>query len=93
MIIESPALLLPRRAFIVAHADDHSLTTSIVMKSEKRGSKPLAGKVEKGFYQACEDLQPEKCIVIYPEQESFPLKNDVTAMPLPVAANLIRDQS
>ncbi|MBB3595084.1 hypothetical protein FHX08_005494 [Rhizobium sp. BK529] len=49
----------------------------------------LSPKVEKGFYQACVDLQPERRIVIYPGQESVPLKNDVTAMPLPMAATLI----
>lgn len=45
------------------------------------------------IYQTCEDLQPARRIVIYPGPESFPPKNDVTAMPLPVAAGLIRDQS
>lgn len=50
----------------------------------------LSPKLEKGFYQACEDLKPEQRIVIYPGQDSFPLKNDVTAMPLPAAAELIR---
>ena len=53
----------------------------------------LSPKVEKGFYQACEDLQPERRIVIYPGRESYPLKNDVTAMPLPDTANLIHGQS
>lgn len=42
----------------------------------------LAPKPERGFYQACEDLQPARRIVIYPGSETFPLKDDVTVMPL-----------
>ncbi|MEC5291928.1 MULTISPECIES: ATP-binding protein [unclassified Aurantimonas] len=43
----------------------------------------LAPKVERGFHHACEDLNPERRIVIYPGQESYPLKNELTAMTLP----------
>lgn len=42
----------------------------------------LAPKVEKGFHQACEDLKPERRIVVFPGSESFPLKHDVEVMPL-----------
>ena len=43
----------------------------------------LAPKVEKGFHHACEDLKPERRIVVYPGTESFPLKDDIEVMPLP----------
>lgn len=49
----------------------------------------LTPTVEKGFYLACEDLSPERRIVVYPGRESFPLKNDVTAMPLKAAGALL----
>lgn len=52
----------------------------------------LSPKIEKGFYLACEDLQPQKRIVIYPGQESFPLANGVTAMSLSAAGRLLLDQ-
>ncbi|MDP9810827.1 putative AAA+ superfamily ATPase [Rhizobium tibeticum] len=51
----------------------------------------LAPKVEKGFYLACEDLQPERRIVVYPGRETFPLKDDIVAMSLPTAGTLLRD--
>lgn len=42
----------------------------------------LTPKLERGFYQACEDLQPARRIVVYPGSEAFPLKDDVTVMSL-----------
>jgi predicted AAA+ superfamily ATPase len=42
----------------------------------------LAPKVEKGFYQACEDLAPQRRIVVFPGSERFPLQHGVEAMPL-----------
>jgi len=53
----------------------------------------LAPKVEKGFYLACGDIQPEKRIVIYPGTEHFPLKNDIVAMPLSTAGRLLQEHS
>ncbi|UJW77695.1 ATP-binding protein [Rhizobium sp. SL42] len=52
----------------------------------------LSPKLEKGFHLACEDLQPQKRIVVYPGEESFPLPNNVTAMSLPAAGRLLLDQ-
>ncbi|AYD04199.1 ATP-binding protein [Neorhizobium sp. NCHU2750] len=51
----------------------------------------LAPKLEKGFYLACEDLQPEKRIVIYPGSETYPAKNDVSVMPLAAAGRMLLD--
>ncbi|MCM2477738.1 ATP-binding protein [Rhizobium sp. CG5] len=51
----------------------------------------LSPKVEKGFYLACDQIQPQRRIVVYPGAETFPLKNDVTAMPLSAAAALLRN--
>jgi len=51
----------------------------------------LTPKVEKGFYLACEDLQPERRIVVYPGRETYPLKGDVVAMSLPTAGTLLHD--
>lgn len=42
----------------------------------------LTPKVEKGFHQACEDLAPERRIVVFPGTERFPLPHGVEAMPL-----------
>lgn len=52
----------------------------------------LTPRLEKGFYHACEDLQPQKRIVIYPGQESFPLPNGVTVMSLSAAGRLLLDR-
>lgn len=52
----------------------------------------LSPKLEKGFYLACEDLWPQKRIVIYPGRESFPLPNGVTVMSLSTAGQLLLDR-
>lgn len=49
----------------------------------------LSPKLEKGFYLACEDLQPPQRIVGYPGREAFPLPNNLTAMPLSTAGRLL----
>jgi len=42
----------------------------------------LTPKVERGFHTACADLSPARKLVVYPGTETFPLGNDVVAMPL-----------
>lgn len=42
----------------------------------------LTAKVEKGFYQACEDLASQRRIVVFPGSEGFPREHGVEAMPL-----------
>lgn len=44
----------------------------------------LSPKVERGFHAACADLAPARKLVVYPGAESFPLGNDVLAVPLAV---------
>lgn len=42
----------------------------------------LAPKVERGFHAACEDLQPQRKLLVYPGHEVFPMAHGVQAMPL-----------
>ena len=45
----------------------------------KRG---LAPKLERGFHLACEDVRPERRLVVYSGTERFPLAEGVEALPL-----------
>lgn len=45
----------------------------------------LAPKLERGFHIACEDLKPQRKLVIYPGDEAIPLAADITALPLAAA--------
>lgn len=45
----------------------------------KRSSSP---KLSKGFHVACEDIQPDKKFVVYSGTDTFPMAEDVTAIPL-----------
>lgn len=49
----------------------------------------LSPKVERGFYAACQDLDPARRFVVYPGNESFPLAADIEAIPLARLARLI----
>lgn len=42
----------------------------------------LSPKVERGFHHACEDLLPERRIVVYPGAEAFPLADEIEVLPL-----------
>ena len=46
----------------------------------KRSSAP---KIERGFHEACLDLQPARKFVVYPGTERFPMAADIEALPLP----------
>jgi len=45
----------------------------------KRSSAP---KIERGFYSACDDLNPSQKWVVYPGQESYPIRADIQAISL-----------
>jgi len=49
----------------------------------------LTPRPEKGFHMACEDLEPERKIVVYPGEESYSLGNDTRAISLPEVACLL----
>ncbi|EQB00441.1 hypothetical protein L288_18360 [Sphingobium quisquiliarum P25] len=53
----------------------------------------LSPKVERGFHTACEDLQPDRKILIYPGSEPFPLGDGIEAMPLPLALQSIKQEA
>jgi uncharacterized protein len=42
----------------------------------------LAPTLERGFYHACEDLQPTRKIVVYPGTETYPMKGGADVMSL-----------
>ena len=45
----------------------------------KRNSTP---SISKGFYSGCEDIKPDKRFVVYSGSDSFPMSEEVTAIPL-----------
>jgi uncharacterized protein len=56
----------------------------------KRSLTPRPGK---GFHSACADLAPERRFVVYPGTESYPLGNDVQAIPLADLARMLAKAS
>ena len=54
----------------------------------KRSLRP---KLERGYHNACEDLQPVRQFVVYPGTETFPLGAELTALPLSDMCKLLSD--
>jgi uncharacterized protein len=50
----------------------------------------LSPKLERGFYAACEDIQPAQRWVVYPGQESFPVKEGIMAVSLGMLCEKLR---
>ena len=42
----------------------------------------LSPKVERGFHHACEDLVPQRRIIVYPGTERFPMADSIEVLPL-----------
>lgn len=53
----------------------------------------LSPKVERGFHHACQDLRPQRQIVIYPGSETYPLSADIMVMPLETAGQMLRGRA
>lgn len=49
----------------------------------------LAPKVERGFHQACADLDPARRILVYPGQESYPIGEAIEVAPLQIAGEWV----
>ena len=53
----------------------------------KRSSAP---KLERGFYSACSDLDPEKRFLVYPGTERFPLDNNTDVIGVTALAKMLQ---
>ena len=51
----------------------------------------LSAKPKKGFYHACEDIQPHKSFVVYAGEERYPISDGVDAIGLPELLRLLAD--
>lgn len=49
----------------------------------------LTPKIERGFYSACEDLQPERKYVVYAGEETYPIAQDIDAISLTGLCKLV----
>jgi predicted AAA+ superfamily ATPase len=50
----------------------------------------LTPKLERGFHEGCNDLQPARKILVYPGADSYPMSHAVQAMPLAVLCTELR---
>ncbi len=53
----------------------------------------LSAKPKKGFYHACEDIQPNKCFVVYAGDDRYPISQGVEAIGLVEMSELLLRRS
>jgi hypothetical protein len=51
----------------------------------------LSGRPEKGFYIACEDLQPDRRFVVTAGLDTYPIDPETTAIGVPQLARTIQE--
>lgn len=49
----------------------------------------LAPKTERGFHEACSDIQPHRKLLVYPGEEAYRLKDDIEVLSLDAICNLV----
>jgi predicted AAA+ superfamily ATPase len=53
----------------------------------------LAARPERGYYNAVEDLKPDKAFVVYSGQERYPIQKDIEAIGLTELAHMLNSES
>ena len=88
-VVENIVAALPRHAAVGYYRTAGGAEVDLVV--ERRAGdlavveikRTMAPKVSRGFYAACEDLQPRRRFVVHGGAESFPLPRGVEAVSLP----------
>ncbi len=96
-VIENLLAVLPWRAIpffyrtaagaeidlVIEHADGALWAIEI--------KRSLSAKVEKGFYIACEDLQPACSFVVHAGEDRYPISENIEAISLYELAHILSD--
>lgn len=95
-IIENLLAVLPRgaEAFFYRTSAGAEIDLLLSFSTEKRWAieikRSSAPKPKKGFYIACEDLQPEASFIVYPGTERFAVTSSIEAIGVVELMSLIR---
>lgn len=85
-VIEQLLAAMPERGKAYFYRSAGGAEIDLVLSLPREGfwaievTRRLAPRVERGFSEACEDVQPAKRFVVYPGEERFPLRGDVEAV-------------
>jgi predicted AAA+ superfamily ATPase len=74
------------KPYFYRSATGHEIDLVLELSASRRWAyefkKSLSPSVEKGFHVACADIKPERRILVYPGQESYPGSNGIEVMSL-----------
>jgi uncharacterized protein len=94
--IENLLAAVPPRTLASFYRTSAGAEIDLVLELPKRGrwaieiKRSLAPRVQKGFYLACEDLQPRKRFIVHAGEDRYPIGSDVEAIGLRELAELLR---
>ncbi len=93
--IENLLAAVPPRTQASFYRTSAGAEIDLVLELPKRGrwaieiKHSLAPRVQKGFYLACEDLQPRKRFIVHAGEDRYPIGSDVEAIGLRGLAELL----
>lgn len=94
-VIESLASCLPEGSELYFYRSAGGAEIDLIIGRPGGGTwaveikRSLSPKPRRGFHHAREDVKPDRSFVVYPGSESYPISNDVQAIPLEQLANLV----
>lgn len=88
-VIENIISVLPKGTETYFYRSSAGAEIDLIVKLSSRDiwaieiKRGLSPKVQRGFHQACEDVQAVKKYLIYSGEDKFPIKNNITVLNLP----------
>ena len=99
-VIENLLSVLPNRTLASFYRTSAGAEVDLVLEfpglTEKWAieiKRSLSAKPRKGFYLACEDIQPNKSFVVYAGEERYPVADDLEAVGVPEMAQMLLEKS
>ncbi len=99
-VIESLLALVPDRTLASYYRTSAGAEVDLVLELPGMSEtwaveikRSLAVKLSKGFYHACEDIQPDKSFVVYSGEERYPVADGLEAIGVLEMAQMLLDKS
>ena len=99
-VIESLLALVPDRTLASYYRTSAGAEVDLVLEMPGMSEtwvveikRSLSVKLSKGFYHACEDIQPDKSFVVYSGEERYPVADGLEAVGVLEMAQMLLDKS
>lgn len=99
LVIENLLNVLPQSSEAYFYRTNAGAEIDLILQLPKQEcwaievKRTTAPKVERGFHEACTDINPTRKFLVYNGEEQYPLANDIEAISLPKLQELLLEQS